>query len=64
MVLSTLLFRNKKHQQTCYFCRNVDLTTYSGICTWHRCKISLRLFLLLLRTRRILRIWRIVRWGL
>jgi len=63
----TLKRQHEKRQQTCYFCGSVDLAvaTYSGICFWHRCKISLRLLLLLLKRRHIRRgIWRMVRWGL
>jgi len=66
MVLLLLLLRREKDRRTCYFCHDVDLTmaTYNGICTWHQCKITLRLFLLFLRAHHFCGIWRMVRWGL
>lgn len=53
-----------KRQRRCYFCHQVSMSeaTYADICLRHQLLISLRLAVLLVRTRRLRNLWQIVRW--
>ena len=55
---------NKACQRRCYFCHQVGASEayYSGICVRHQLLISLRLFVLLARSGRFGKLWRVVTW--
>ncbi len=53
-----------KRQRRCYFCHRVGASEayYSNICIRHQLLISLRLFVLLARSGRFGKFWRVVKW--
>ena len=50
----------------CYFCHQAGVSEacYSNICIRHQALISLRLFILLARSGRFSKLWRIVKWEI
>lgn len=56
----------KQRKPRCYFCQQANLRDafYADICFWHQARISLRLLVLLARSGRFGRLWRVVRWKL
>ncbi len=55
---------SKVRQRRCYFCHRVGPgeAYYSDICIRHQVLISLRLFVLLARSGRFGKVWRVVKW--
>lgn len=57
------LFSKAGQRSSCYFCHQVGGSNayYSNICIRHQLLISLRLFVLLARSGRFGKLWRIVK---
>jgi hypothetical protein len=58
------LLSKTRHCSRCYFCSHVGPgeAYYCDICIRHQLRISLRLFVLLARSGRFGKLWRVVTW--
>lgn len=54
----------QRHHRRCYCCHSVSASEAyaSDICFRHQLRISLRLFVLLVRRGRFRKLWRVVTW--
>lgn len=57
---------NKSHMRRCSFCYQVGASeaTHTDICFRHQLLISLRLIVMFVRSRRFIRLWRLLRWWI
>ena len=58
------LLGKMRHRSGCYFCQQLGASEayHANICIRHQVLISLRLFVLLARSGRFGKVWRVVKW--
>ncbi len=58
------LLSKTRHRSSCYFCHQLGASEayHTNICIRHQVLISLRLFVLLARSGRFGKVWKMVKW--